>query len=81
MNEPTLKDALESVEFELPALDDKTQAILAAHVYKALLFKHGINRLVSSISDLTERLEQSQHHAVGEGVVHQGTEGSCMEMY
>ncbi len=81
MNGPTLKDALESVEFELPALDDKTQAILAAHVYKARVFEHSIDRLVSSINDLIMAAAQKDSAAVSESAVPQGGRKGFMEIY
>lgn len=57
-DEPTINRALETVESELPAVDLKTQAILATEVYKAFVSKQNADRIVSAINSLVMAVER-----------------------
>jgi transcriptional regulator with XRE-family HTH domain len=55
---PTLDRSLRAVEFELPAVDPKTQALLAVEVYKSDVAQRNTDRIVGAINGLTMAIEQ-----------------------
>lgn len=57
-DEPTINKAREAVELELPAVDLKTQAVLAAEIYKAFVSKQNADRIVAAIGDLSAAIRQ-----------------------
>lgn len=57
---PSIDKALKAVNFELPAVDPKTQAILAVEIYKAHISKQSADRIVSAINSLTMAVEQAR---------------------
>jgi transcriptional regulator with XRE-family HTH domain len=56
--DPSIDRALEVVEYELPAVDPKTQAILAVEIYKVSVSKQSADRIVSAINSLVMAVEQ-----------------------
>ena len=56
--EPSLDEALRAVEFELPAIDSRTQAVLTVEVFKAVVSKQNTDRVVGALNSLVIAVEQ-----------------------
>ncbi len=54
----SLDEALQAVETELPAVDPRTEAILAVQVFSAQVSKHNADRLVSALERIASSIEQ-----------------------
>lgn len=54
----TLDQALRAVESELPAVDPRTEAVLAVQVFSAQVSKQNTDRLVSVLERIAESIEQ-----------------------
>lgn len=57
-SDPTIDKALQVVELELPAVDLKTQAILAVEIYKTSVSKQNADRIVGALNSLVMAVEQ-----------------------